>query len=212
VPHQRQRERASELLGVAETYLWPALLDDDRARAASQAEVVTVYPHRGAVPAGLWGRLIDGAEEEFSVLVYSGLFLVDNRPDLPQRVASRARGGLRVRLMYGDPDSSTVEWRGNEEGIGDNLAARVQLALKAMQPTIGVPGVEIRLHETVLYNSIYRFDDEMLVNTHVMGSPAPQNPVLHLRRIEGGHLFEHYLRSFEHVWDSAKLLERLVFS
>ena len=208
VPHQRQRERAAELLGVTETYLWPALLDDDRARAASQAELVAVYPHRGAVPAGLWRRLMDDAEESVNVLVYSGLFLVDNQPDLPQRVASRARDGVRIRLMYGDPDSSIVAWRGDEEGIGDNLAARIRLTLKAMHAAFEVPGVEIRLHQTVLYNSIYRFDDDMLVNTHVMGSPAPQNPVLHLRRIDGGHLFDHYLRSFDHVWESAKPLER----
>jgi hypothetical protein len=212
VPRQPHRGRAANVLGVADTYLWPQLLDDERARAASQAELVTVYPHRGAVPADLWRRLITGAKKKFEVLVYSGLFLVDNHPDLAQQLTARARDGLQVRMIYGDPESSTVAWRGEEEGIGANLAARIRLALNAVQPLVGVTGAEIRLHETVLYNSIYRFDDEMLVNTHVVGSPAPQNPVLHLRRIEGGHLFEHYLRSFEHVWDSAKRLERLVSS
>ena len=71
----------------------------------------------------------------------------------------------------------------------------------------GAPGIEVRQHRTVLYNSLYRFDDEMLVNTHVVGSPAPQNPVLHLQRVAGGHLFDHYLKSFERVWDSAEPLE-----
>ena len=69
-----------------------------------------------------------------------------------------------------------------------------------------MPGIEVRQHDSVLYNSIYRFDDEMLVNTHVVGSPAPQNPVLHLRRLPGGHLFEHYLKSFDRVWDAADAL------
>ena len=48
-----------------------------------------------------------------------------------------------------------------------------------MKPAIGVRGVEIRQHETVLDNSLCRFDDEMLVNTHIVGSPAPHDPVLH---------------------------------
>ena len=29
--------------------------------------------------------------------------------------------------------------------------------------------MSIHLHDTTLYNSIYRFDDELLVNTHVWG-------------------------------------------
>ncbi|MDX2817537.1 hypothetical protein PV410_34245 [Streptomyces sp. PA03-5A] len=34
------------------------------------------------------------------------------------------------------------------------------------------PGVEVRSHDTILYNSIYRFDDDVLVNPHVLGAPA----------------------------------------
>ena len=207
VPHQRHRHRAAALLESDEVFLWPQLLDDGRARAASEAELVGFYPHRGAVPADLWRRLVDSASERVEILVYSGLFLVDSHPDLPDKLVDRAGEGLKVRLLYGDPDSDTVAWRGDEEGIGANLAARVRLSLTYMQPVVGVPGIEVRQHKSVLYNSIYRFDDEMLVNTHVVGSPAGQNPVLHLRRLEGGHLFEHYLKSFDRVWDAARSLE-----
>jgi hypothetical protein len=62
---------------------------------------------------------------------------------------------------------------------------------------IGAPGVELRFHATTLYNSIYRFDDDMLVNAHVYGAPAAHSPVLHLRRLPGGQLFDHYQASFE---------------
>ena len=44
-------------------------------------------------------------------------------------------------------------------------------------------GVELRLHDTPLYNSIYRFDDEMLVNVHAYGILAAYTPVMHLRRV-----------------------------
>ena len=207
VPHQRHRATTARLLEVDESYLWPELLNDDRVRSASDAEVLAVYPSRAHVPADLWRRLADQAREQVEILVYSGLFLLDTHPDLPANLAQRAERGLEARLLYGDPDSETVAWRGEEEGIGDNLAARIRLSLTYMAPAIGTPGIDLRQHDTVLYNSIYRFDDEMLVNTHVVGSPAPSNPVLHLRQVDGGHLFDHYLRSFERVWSTARPLE-----
>ena len=61
----------------------------------------------------------------------------------------------------------------------------------------------IRLHDTTLYNSIFRFDNDMLVNTHVYGLPAAHAPVMHLRRLDGGELFDIYEGSFQAVWDVA---------
>ena len=43
----------------------------------------------------------------------------------------------------------------------------------------------------------------MLVNTHVYGSPAGHNPVIHLQRVAGGRVFDTYQRSFERVWAQA---------
>jgi hypothetical protein len=64
--------------------------------------------------------------------------------------------------------------------------------------------VKARYHETPLYNSIYRFDDEMLVNLHCYGFPAAHNPVLHLRRLSGGDLFDTYADSFDRVWSTSE--------
>jgi hypothetical protein len=61
-----------------------------------------------------------------------------------------------------------------------------ELSLAYLDEAIGIPGVELRLHTTTLYNSIYRFDGDMLVNAHAYGSPAAQSPVLHLRHLPGG--------------------------
>ena len=118
----------------------PRLLDDERARAASRAEVRTVYPNRGAVPADLWRRLIEESSEQVDVLVYAGLFLIDSHPHLPTSLAERAADGLQARLLYGDPESEVVTARGEEEGIRDNLAARIQLSLTYIEPAIGDQG------------------------------------------------------------------------
>ena len=58
-------------------------------------------------------------------------------------------------------------------------------------------------HDTLLYNSIYRFDDEMIVNSHVYGILAAYTPVMHFRRVDGAY-FSTYLESFERVWASAR--------
>jgi len=43
-----------------------------------------------------------------------------------------------------------------------------------------------------------------MVNPHAYGEPASANPALHLRRLDGGQLAEHYIGCFERVWDTAK--------
>jgi predicted nucleic acid-binding protein len=51
--------------------------------------------------------------------------------------------------------------------------------------------------------SIYRADDQVLVNTHIQGLAAAQAPVWHLHKLAGGELTSLYLDSFERVWESA---------
>ena len=63
--------------------------------------------------------------------------------------------------------------------------------------------VDVRLHETTLYTSIYRFDRDMLVNHHVIGLPATHAPVMHLRQLESGDLFTTFTDAFDRVWSGA---------
>lgn len=118
VPQPRHRRQTCMLLDTEESYLWPELLDDERTQRASQAEIVGVYPHRGAVPHDLWRELIEKAEAHVDVLVFAGLFLVDANPDLPGRLVDRAASGLQARLAYGDPDSPVVARRGEGKELG----------------------------------------------------------------------------------------------
>jgi hypothetical protein len=203
IPHRSHRWATASLLGTDEAYLWPEIADDRRTQAASAAELVTLYSNRGAVPGALWRSLLEAATANIDVLVFSGLFLPDGYPEVAKLLAAKAEQGVNVRLALGDPDSEAVRRRGEEERIGDGLAARVRLSLIYLRDAVGAPGVELRFHATTLYNSIYRFDNDMLVNAHVYGSPAAHSPVLHLRRLPGGRLFDHYQASFERVWEQA---------
>ena len=91
VPHRSHRWATASLLGTDEAYLWPEIADDRRTQAASAAELVTLYPNRGAVPGALWRGVLDGATDHIDVLVFSGLFLPDGYPEVAKLFAARQR-------------------------------------------------------------------------------------------------------------------------
>ena len=144
-------------------------------------------------------RLFGSAEQEIAILAYSALFLAEDTGIL-RILADKGRAGVTVRIALGDPDGPNVAERGEEEGIGDAMAAKIRNALTLYRPLGAVENIEIRLHRTVLYNSIYRADDQLMVNQHTYGIPAAQAPVFCLtqhRQRRDGRL---YLDSFERVW------------
>jgi hypothetical protein len=202
VPYRRHRYAVASRLQLDEAYLWPGALSREQVAAASDSEVLAIYPHRSDVPRDVWERLFAPAEREIGVLVYSGLALAEDT-GLQKILAERARAGVRVRVLLGDPDSPQVAERGRDEGVGDGMAARIRNVLVLYQALRGSDGVEFRFHQTVLYNSIYRGDDHLLVNTHIYGMPASRAPVWHLRKVAGGEIAATYLDSFERVWDTA---------
>jgi transcriptional regulator with XRE-family HTH domain len=202
VPYRKHRYAVASRLRVDEVYLWPDALPREVVGTASESEVVAVFPHRWEVPRDAWGRLFSSAEREIGVLVYSGLFLAEDA-GVQKILAGKASAGVRVRVLLGDPASPQVAERGTDEGVGDAQAAKIRNALVLYRPLRQVAGAEIRFHRTILYNSIYRADDQLLVNTHVYGVTAAHAPVWHLRKVAGGEIVTTYVDSFERVWDAA---------
>jgi transcriptional regulator with XRE-family HTH domain len=205
VPFPQNRHQLAAMLGRGEAYLWPDALTAGQQTSVTDSEVVRVYPHRASVPSDLWQHLLAAAGERIDILVYSGMWLPDQNPRLAAMLRKKANAGVAVRVLLGDPDSAEVARRGAEEGIGEAMAGKVRNVLVHYEDLNGVPNVEVRLHATTLYNSLYRFDDHLMVNAHVYGFPAAHAPVVHLRRISAGVLFETYTESFTKVWANARL-------
>ncbi|MBB6121841.1 DUF5919 domain-containing protein [Nocardiopsis algeriensis] len=205
-PYRRHRYAAAAFLGAEETYLWPEALTPEQSKAASQSEIIEIYPHRGSIPAELWKRIFQEAREEISILVFSGFFLADD-PSMIRLLAEKAKAGVRVRILLGDPDSEAVAQRGEDEGLGELFASKIRNVILLCRGLREVEGVEFRLHGTTLYNSIYRADDQVIVNTHVYGAMASEAPVFRLRKIPGGTLVGTYLESYEKVWEQASPFE-----
>jgi hypothetical protein len=107
-------------------------------------------------------------------------------------------------VLLGARDCEAVKQRSLDEGIGrDTISAKIDQAQAFFRPLQGVPSIEVRTHDTVLYNSIYRFDSDMIVNPHVYGKTAPMAPAMHLRKNLTYGLFNTYADSFEAVWGSS---------
>lgn len=182
--------------------LWPALRQARAARAVSP-ELVALYDQRADLAVSAFTDLFAQAQERIDVLVYAAVFIHEAFPRLNDLLRERAAEGCAVRIAIGDADSENVQQRGREEQFGHGIESRCRLALLHYRPLLGVPGIELRTHGTTLYNSIYRADDQMLVNAHVWGVNAYAAPVWHLRRSGGGGMFDGYASSFESVWATA---------
>jgi transcriptional regulator with XRE-family HTH domain len=202
IPYARHRRVVAAVLNADEKDLWPVAQHVTYRRAESASEVLITYPHRWAVPRSIWLAFFKHAETEIGILAYAALFLAEDA-GIVRTIADRAKSGVAVRILLGNPDASRIRERGEEEGIGTSITAKIHNVLALLRPLLDLDGVELRLHDTILYNSIYRSDDELLVNPHVYGLPAAQAPMVHIHTHQDASMARMYLDSFDRVWNSA---------
>jgi hypothetical protein len=204
LPYRRNQHAVAKLLGADPGYLWPPT-SAAQSRDLGMAELIAVWPVRSLVPNTAWVDLFEKATRRIDVLVYAGFWLSED-PAIRRVLVRKAKAGVRVRFLLGEPDSPAVRQRGAEEGIGDVISAKIHNTIHNYRAVIDAPNTTFRTHTTTLYNSIYRADDELLVNTHVYGLPGHMTPLMHMRRVPGAELVSAYLDSFERVWDDARAL------
>jgi transcriptional regulator with XRE-family HTH domain len=203
-PHPQTAGRASKLLGVPASWLWPSLEASELANSAR--EVAGFYPHRAAMPKALWLDAIIAARQQIDLITYASLFLPEDNPDSVALIRHKAEQGVAVRIALGDPDSPEIELRDREERMSGGIQGRIRMALAYYRPLVGVLGIDFRLHRTTLYNSIFRFDDQIFVNQHIYGIYGYLAPILHLREVQGSDLFATYTRSTDLIWEAAYAL------
>lgn len=207
LPHRTHRVAVAGALEVDEAYLWPEILGQQVTQSASVAELLELHPTRASVPHDTWQQLYGSAREAMDILTYAGSFLFEQH-EITEVLRTKSREGVRCRFLIGDETSDAVRLRAEEEGTSGGLEGRIQLHRRYLRDVVGLPGIEVRTHGTTLYNSLFRFDQDLLVNGHAYGAPAGHSPVMHLRRVPGGRMWEHFMRSFEEVWDSGTPIEK----
>ena len=200
-PHRKTAYRAAKILEVPANWLWPDL--EKEAATSPASEVVAFYPHRSETPKQLWMDLLLSAKERIDLFANASLFLPEDNPESIDIIRHKAQTGVAVRILLGDPDTPAMKLRGEEERLYEGLIGRIRMALAYYRPLVDVEGITFHLHGTALYNSIFRYDDQMLINQHIYGTYGYMAPILHLRRVEGADLFDTYMRSFEMVWEQS---------
>lgn len=203
IPHRALRLKAAHVLNADDAYLWPSTGGDPQGASASAAEFIRLYQNRKAIHQEAWRDWIKQATDSIDILAIAATFLHDSIDDTNELLRERADAGVSIRILLGDPRSEAVGRRGDEERIGDALRGRCQLAWSYFGELLDHDLVEGRRHNTTLYASMFRFDDDLLVNHHLYGLAAGQAPVYHYRRVPGGRMFRTYMASFERVWDLA---------
>jgi hypothetical protein len=202
-PLPRHRALVARRLGDDEEWLWPGGVrtitmgpDHD-----TSAEVVAAYAFRSDAPTALWWDLVTRATHQIDLLGYTLYFLSLQHSDLIPTLAAKCEGGVKVRAAIGDPNSEHLAYRDREEGTPLTLGIRIQTTLSTWAPLFNLPGFELRYQDMPLYNSVFRFDDEMLVTPHLYATQGSQAPMLHLRRLGPGGLFSRFSAHFEAAWN-----------
>ena len=92
--------------------------------------------------------------------------------------------------------------RVSEEGASSVQRAAIREAL-ALFGRLRENGARVRLHSVVLYSSICRADNQLLVTQHIYGVSREREPVLYLRSAAAGDMATIYFDVFERIWASA---------
>ena len=199
IPHPRHRWRICDLLAQSEQQLWPEV---GRGASGSSvtSEIVAAFAHRADAPSQLWEGLLGRVRTNLDLLGYAILFFPEQHPNLERLITEKCAQGLRVRIALADPDCAEVAARDSLESLGGTLAGRIRSTVQHFEPILANPGVSLRFHGVPLYNACYRFDDEMLVTPYLYRLHGYQHPLLHLKRLGAGGIFEGYAKQFEAIW------------
>ncbi len=197
VPHSRHRTAVARIVGRTELQLWPTARPSE-AHDGDSGEVLAVYAHRTDLHVEEWWRLLTQTREHIDLFAYALLFLPEGHPRLVELLTEKASAGVAIRIALADPEASETTARSIEEQLGPGgMAARILLHFT---PLKNLSGVEIRHYASPMYNSVFRFDEEMLVTPHLYSTPGYRAPLLHLRRGAADGPFEQFAGHVERLW------------
>jgi transcriptional regulator with XRE-family HTH domain len=204
LPYPRHRWVLASLLDSDEADLWPQI-HTATGVPPMPAEIKAVYPNRQAITRQAWLSLFRSAKQEIGILAPSGLVLA-KEPEVMDVLADRTRADVRVRICLRNPDVPVFAEMGTEEDESGARAAEIREGL-VLFGGLRQKGAELRLYRAVLYSSIYRADDQLLVLQHAYGIPVEREPVLYLRSAADGDMATTYLDVFERIWAGALPVE-----
>ncbi|MCX4469258.1 helix-turn-helix domain-containing protein [Micromonospora sp. NBC_01655] len=201
IPHPRSRVRVAQVLGKDVGVLWPEVVRR-AVKVGSDRELVGVYARRSDLPRTLFRELIEHAESRLWFGGYTSYFVWLEVPKAAAMLGTKARDGADVRFLLGDPASPVTTGRERVEATPLTLATRIAMSQAeiAKSPTV----LPVRMSDRHIAMSVWVFDDEAIVATHIGAGLGQDSVTLHLRRREAGGPFDRYVEHFEALWADAQ--------
>lgn len=148
-------------------------------------------------------KKINESQNNIDILGYAVAFLTDH-PDFINSLRKKTNSGCCVRILLGDPNGKCIKSRNLEEKNEGSIPSRIATSLSRLSVLMKEGKVEVRIHNTPLYCSIYRFDDNLLVSTHLYGIKGSSAPLFLYEKTKDDSLFNTYMKHFEDIWEQSK--------
>jgi hypothetical protein len=171
-------------------------------------EIVGTYPYRSRFSSEKWWDLFSNATDRIDLLGYTLYFLPLEHPGLIDLLRKKCESGCVVRAAIADPNSPHVAYRDSEENQPITLVVRITSTLQHFAPLADCENFQLRYQDIPLYNSVFRFDNEMLVTPHLFATPGSAAPLMHLRRNAEDGMFSRFADHFDNVWTTTKSIEQ----
>ncbi|PZG22315.1 transcriptional regulator [Micromonospora craterilacus] len=185
--------------------LWPEVVRR-AVKVGADRELVGVYPRRSDLPRSLFRELIERSRSRLWFGGYTSYFVWLEVPNAAGTLGAKAGHGADVRFLLGDPASPITASREQIEDTPLTLATRIAMtqAEIAKSPT----PLAVRSSDRHISMSVWIFDDEAIVATHIGAGLGQDSVTLHLQRREAGGPFDRYVEHFEALWADAQVAER----
>jgi transcriptional regulator with XRE-family HTH domain len=205
VPHPRHRWATADALGVDEAMIWPDIAKT-ALKTGHDREIVSVYPYRSAIPKSLWRDLISDAQRQLTFAAYTSYFLwLDAVPNLRGILRRKLEAGASVRFLLGDPDSPVTRQREAIERAPLTVSSRIGVTFdQLVRLRAEAPAVQARYSDRHIAMSVFAFDNDALVCTHLADMLGHDSPTLHLRRRGEDGLYDRYRAHAEHLWAAGR--------
>ncbi|GAX54731.1 DNA-binding protein [Streptomyces olivochromogenes] len=187
--------------------LWPKAVRE-RIKTGGDLEIVQSYPYRSAAPSTLWASLIEETEDDLFLSGYTNYFFWTQVPAFSALLRRKTKSGVRVRFLLGDPNGEVTRQREVIEDVALTVSTRIHMTLEELRRLGDLDGLEARFSaaEDAVNHvslSVFRFDDHSLVTPHLARLVGHDSPLMHLRRVKEGGMFDRFSEHAEELWSRA---------
>jgi transcriptional regulator with XRE-family HTH domain len=182
-PYPRLRSRAAGALDTTEHALWPDAVpaptapDAPEPTARPPGDMITGYAHATNPGAPSVAELVNAAVERAEIVIPD----LASQPGLAELLRERGADGCLVRIIIEDPD-------------------------ERVEALFGIDAIEVRASPAGEDHVLYRSDEQILLVLRRLSSSGESPPVIHLRRLVDGGLFDRLADDFEDRWPQATRL------